>query len=586
MDFQQGKREVLSALREVCSLADEAGSETMSGTLRDDRIPRLEEERFHLVVLGEFNHGKTTFVNALLGESVLPMGVTPTTAVIHHIEHGASVKAVAVTGTGEEKPIPMSTLHEYVVGGAAQHDQVRYLELSYPSPLLAEGVVLVDTPGVNDLNHQRAEITYGYIPRSDAVIFLLDAGQILKESERQFIAQKLLAASRDKLLFVINKIDLLDESEKAEAIAYARKHLGEIVPNARVFAISAERALEGHRHSSGLDPFVDELRVFLQDERGRVLLDNALDQGLRIASILRTSVEVQKRAIAMDQDELDRRLASLEADLDGTSRTVEDRKAKVRESLAGVKATVRQDVEAFGDDFARLLPQEIEGSKADDLKRYLPGFIEEKFREFAEKEAATIEGRLERVAAEAIAFVTEDAEAQAERLKNALGPTASPLELKVNTFAYDVGVFALGAFGITIMAFSSLLVGGALLAAAPVLAFFVRNRADKRVRERALEEGPKAVRDAAGKLADAFDAKIDEFGDKLLEFMEKASEEMTRSIADVVRAAKRARDRGESARAELEASTGPLLARIASVEDRMKSQRNTLWASEAKSDAA
>ena len=87
-DFQGGKRQVLSALREVAELADECGSQTLSDALRTDRIPRLEEERFHLVVLGEFNHGKTTFVNALLGESVLPVGVTPTTAVIHHIVFG------------------------------------------------------------------------------------------------------------------------------------------------------------------------------------------------------------------------------------------------------------------------------------------------------------------------------------------------------------------------------------------------------------------------------------------------------------------------------------------------------------------
>ena len=60
-------------------------------------------------------------------------------------------------------------------------------------------VVLVDTPGVNDMNDARAEITYGYIPQSDAILFLLDAGQILKESERQFVASKLLAASRDKV---------------------------------------------------------------------------------------------------------------------------------------------------------------------------------------------------------------------------------------------------------------------------------------------------------------------------------------------------------------------------------------------------
>ena len=106
--------------------------------------------------------------------------------------------------------------------------------------------MLVDTPGVNDLNSARAEITYSYLPKADAILFLLDAGQILKESERSFIANKLLAHSRDKVLFIINKVDLLDDEEREEALAYARTHLGKLVDEPKVYAVSsAEKALEG-----------------------------------------------------------------------------------------------------------------------------------------------------------------------------------------------------------------------------------------------------------------------------------------------------------------------------------------------------
>ena len=577
IDYSHNKSDVLGALREVADLAEQSGALSLARGLRDDRIPRLEDERFHLVVLGEFNHGKTTFVNALLGHGLLPVGVTPTTAVIHHIEHGPEARARAVTEGGAGKELPIAEVGEYVVGGAAAREDVRYLEVRYPAAILEEGVVLVDTPGVNDLNLQRAEITYGYIPRSDAVVFLLDAGQILKESERQFIAGKLLSASRDKLFFVINKIDLLDEGEREEAIAYARTHLSQLVDDPKVFALSAEKAVEGDREGSGLEDFVSALQKFLQEERGRVVLDNALDQGLRTSAVLRTSVEVQKRAIAMDQTDLETRLRSLESDLEGSAEKLAERQQRVREALAAVKAMVRNDVESFGKQFALALPAEIEESKADDLKKYLPGFIEERFREFADGESEEVARRLERVAEEAIAFMSEDAEAHAEKLRETLGGSVADLDLKVNTFAYDVGIFALGAFGLTLMALSNVLVGGALALAAPVLAYVFRGRADKEVRKRAMEEAPRAVREAATKLADAFDDQIDGFGDQLIEYLTRATEEMTRSLTEVLRAVREARREGDASLSALESRTGSTMARLHSVEERMKSLRNALW---------
>ena len=79
------KFEVIEALGGLCEVAASVGARSLADRLDRDVVRKLEADRFHLVVVGEFNHGKTTFVNALLGRPVLPIGVTPTTAVIHHI---------------------------------------------------------------------------------------------------------------------------------------------------------------------------------------------------------------------------------------------------------------------------------------------------------------------------------------------------------------------------------------------------------------------------------------------------------------------------------------------------------------------
>src|SRR5204862_3285193 len=145
------------------------------------------------VVLGEFNHGKSTFINALLGAPVLPTGITPTTAVLTHILHGAKAGATLVMESGDRKSVDLKKLGEWLtVDGQAEKpargkagEGIHHVELTHPAAILGEHVTIVDTPGVNDINEQRAEITYGYLPRADAAVFLLDATQILSASERQ-----------------------------------------------------------------------------------------------------------------------------------------------------------------------------------------------------------------------------------------------------------------------------------------------------------------------------------------------------------------------------------------------------------------
>lgn len=569
--------QTLAGLRDVAALAEESGAKSLAHSLRSDRIKRLEEDRFHLVVLGEFNHGKTTFVNALLGAEVLPAGVTPTTALVHKIVHAPEHSAKAVFEDGAVSPVSFDGLEAYEASGSADKSGIQHLEVGYPAAILEEGVVLVDTPGVNDLNEARAEITYGYIPRADAILFLMDAGQILKESERQFVSKRLSGHTKDKVLFVVNKMDLLDDEEQQEALAYARMNLAKLLEDPRVYGLSAEKGLAGELEASGLSALLDELRRFLQDERGRVLLDNALEAGLRTIATLKTGIGIQRRALEMESDELDRRLKTLEEDLEGSKERLAERTRQVRESIAAVKALVRQDVDAFARRFAEQLPAEIDAADAKDLQRYLPGFVEDRLSEFAEREAKDIAVRLEKVAEEAIAFVSDDASAQVERLKAALGDDAPHLELDVNTFAYDVGVFAVGAFGVTLMMLSNVLVGGALAVAAPVLAVFFRGRAESRLKDQAKAKAPEVVQEVADLLKTNFDERIAEFGERLVSFVTQANEEMTRSIAELVRTAREAKSAGSDSRDEQMSLAGANLARLADAEQRLGTLKKELW---------
>src|SRR5438477_586030 len=105
---KQAKREIVTRFQQLADVADRVGMTTLSRDIRTTRIPKLEAERFHLVVLGEFNHGKSTFVNALLGADILPTGITPTTASINHVVHADRATARVMLTSGESRPLEPS----------------------------------------------------------------------------------------------------------------------------------------------------------------------------------------------------------------------------------------------------------------------------------------------------------------------------------------------------------------------------------------------------------------------------------------------------------------------------------------------
>jgi small GTP-binding protein len=569
---------IVETLRTLGDVASTLGTKSLRDRVDRELVRKLMEDRFHLVVVGEFNHGKTTFVNALLGERALPVGVTPTTATIHHIRWAERPEAFVVTTGGERRPLPFDEAKRFAVGGDASADEVDHLEIGYPAPLLHERILLVDTPGVNDLSLQRADITYSYIPRADAVLFLLDAGQILKESERVFLNDKLLKASRDKIVFVITKWDLLSPEEQREALAYAKNHLSTLVKEPVVFPVSAETSIGGDAAASGLPELVAYLTRFLAEERGRILLDNALGEGRSVAELLSKGVDARRRSIQMNVEQIERRIQALEKDLAGKAGTIEQRRIQIREDVSGIKTGARKDLDRFVDDMCRQLPSVIESAKAQDLKQFLPSFLEDAFKDWAEEETREIAIKLEQLAEKTIALVREDARDDARRVAAVLGSDARRLDVQVDTIKYDIGVVALMFGGVALMAVN-VMAGGLLAVAGPaIFAMFARGKIHEEFKRRANDLAPAIMRETAKSVAPKLDEMIEDFAQKLDAWVVSAGDELHREVVEVLRSARDARGSGHEDEAKAAVAVEGQAAALANVTATIEKLRAELWA--------
>jgi small GTP-binding protein len=582
------KRSIREVLGRVADVAERAGLASVARDVRGTRIPKLEEERFSLVVLGEFNHGKSTFINALLGESLLPVGITPTTAVLAQIRHGTIVRAEAVYESGARRAIDPARLGDWLtVEGAAGRrpdaaeagDNLSHIDITHPAPLLEDQVTIVDTPGVNDINEQRAEITYGYVPRADAVLFLLDSGQILTASERQFLEERILRSSRDRLVFVVTKADLLDPHDLEEALSFARKHLAGIVADPVVFPISAKRALAGDRVAGRLEPLLTHLRLSLGVERRRLLFDHALNDATRLAGFVRQSLGMRRRSLELPIDELAERVGRAQERLKEGRRALDEAAVAIAAETSALKARVRQDLASFTEEFARVLPDELGAAAAGDVQRYLGPFIQDTWKTWLENEGEMIAGELERLAERVIEVANERSEGLTRAVAEDLSGADTRLTLAVDSFKYDASVFALGALGTTVLLFVNTLAGGILTLAAPVVAMVLKGKMAREVKAEARDRAPEAVRKVAATVAPKLDEIVDGFASRLREFIAEAGQALARGISEVLdRAlAERQQLRDVAAATSEGMAIDQALAEIKIIDERIVEIRQAVW---------
>lgn len=244
------------------------------------------DDFFLLVVVGEFNAGKSAFINALLGEPFLPEGVTPTTTKVNIIRYGDAEESIRLGKDIEGRTAPASFLQD---------------------------ISIVDTPGTNAIIREHEQITSRFIPRSDLVLFVTSADRPFTESERVFLEK--IREWGKKVVLVINKIDILPSREALEEVedylAESVRATLDIQPP--IFPVSAKEALQAKQGQ----PDLWKKSRFQALER---YILEALDQESRLELKLLNPLGVGKHLASQYAETFESRLEMLKHDL----KTIED----------------------------------------------------------------------------------------------------------------------------------------------------------------------------------------------------------------------------------------------------------------------
>ncbi len=346
--FEPVSVEPSSRLRSLQRIASEIGDEEVA---RDAQAlaSRVEEGRFHVACVGQFKRGKSTLLNAIVGSQVLPTGVAPVTSAITVLRYGMTAAARVSFEDGRSEELAVSSLGGLVSESENPENKkgVRAVEVFFPSPLLARGLCLVDTPGLGSPLGGNSAVTRAFVPHVDAALVVLGADPPLSGDELDLVAE--VATEVRHLVFVLNKSDRLSDDERDEGARFASEMLTRRLrrPVGPLLQISARERLDlGHATRDWGE--LERVLEVLAHEAGADIVRAAEARGAeRLVRALLRELDERRDALLRPMAASEARLASLRASVEGAERAMGDLGVLLSAESAKLAKSFRDRHEAF-----------------------------------------------------------------------------------------------------------------------------------------------------------------------------------------------------------------------------------------------
>jgi small GTP-binding protein len=384
-NYVEGKNKLLNSIEELNYYCESYGNQKQKELLCEQK-KKLEKIHFNLSVLGQFKRGKSTLINALLGEDILPTGVLPLTAIITSLHYSENKMAEVIFNNGEKKIINYKNICQYVTEKENPQNckEIKEVDIYYPSPLLKKGVILVDTPGIGSIYKNNTEITENYLYRADVVIFVLAVDPPMTEKEMDFLNE--VKEIANKVIFVLNKIDIVSESDLEKIINFSKKTIIDRLnideSELDFYPISAEEMQKySGREIGESKEFLKALEEMIIKQKGKIIIDSVNDKLKIIIEHLIFNVELEMKILHEPLESLENKVEKLYDKL----KKIKTRKKQIvylfKGEIERILNILKNDINNLNDKQSKRLllkaEKELVNIKGNNIQAEIQDFLEE-----------------------------------------------------------------------------------------------------------------------------------------------------------------------------------------------------------------
>ncbi len=332
--YRETIRNLTDNLNELLTLSEDIALVNTAQSIRET-IEKNNDDHFEVAIVGEFKRGKSTLINALLGQEVLPADVLPATATLNRVTYNTEPYVQVEYKNGSSEKVDIERLEDYVTKLTEESEQraetVKEATVYYETEFCKNNVDIIDTPGLND-DEQMTNVTLSILPKIDAAVFVISANSPFSQFEKDFLEKKMLTSDVGRIIFVVNCFGTFSQEDENKIVETVRSRITKYVmdkakqvmgEDSREFAVYkrkigtpkviglyAKRALTAKKiedqdllDDSNFPEFERVLESMLTKERGVIALQILANKITNSGTEILRSVVMQENALMMANDE-------------------------------------------------------------------------------------------------------------------------------------------------------------------------------------------------------------------------------------------------------------------------------------------